>query len=84
MNFSRTSTCSIEIGVDYKGGDLKTSSAVETKSIDDCCMSCKQNTQGCKYFTFDSINNMCYLKSSKGMVIRGSGTGRRMISGNLK
>jgi len=91
FQFTLDTLCSIDLGVDYIGGDLKSGSgsAVNVVSINDCCMNCVYSKVGCHYFTYDGIKNICYLKSTKGRVVRSSNNGGNsggvtMASGGVK
>ena len=84
FQFTLDTLCSI-------GGDLKSGSgsAVNVVSINDCCMNCVYSKVGCHYFTYDGIKNICYLKSTKGRVVRSSNNGGNsggvtMASGGVK
>ncbi len=60
--YGNDDTCTIHIGVDYKGGDITSFKMNNDKN--ECCKRCK-NVPGCKFFTIDLNADICYLKSSQ-------------------
>merc|ERR1719265_2110493 len=53
----------MEQNTDYKGNDLNPRSPLPTGSPDGCCAAC-QNTTGCSVWTYDTVQDFCYLKTS--------------------
>jgi len=69
--------CIFENNIDYKGqgSDLTFQGA---SSNGECCDICGDYS-GCTHFTFESAQNVCYLKSSEGKKVSGNG----LISGRV-
>lgn len=79
--FGIESVCSTESGLDYKTKDVLASFPLVANDLKSCCSRCKA-TRDCNYFTIDSIQGICYLKKSKGEIVRDSSS-HWLISGDM-
>ena len=55
--------------------------SVDKGDLDGCSFLCEENSQ-CKWYTYDNENNQCYLKSSRGQLVK-LADGRRYSSGSI-
>lgn len=75
--------CHFEKHTDYKGGgsDIRSTNAPNPQA---CCVQCVQEP-GCRFFTYDVEQTLCYFKSSQGQRAQGSpATFPSLVSGILK
>lgn len=70
-------------GLDYKISevfDVLSSFQIDS-DLQGCCRHCKA-TSDCKHFTVDPLSGICYLKTSKGEMVKNKST-HWLISGDL-
>jgi hypothetical protein len=79
--------CGVRGGVDYKGGDIDNvsiagpdGSGTVDKTV--CCQRCR-STAGCRHFTIDVQQGVCYLKHSKGVETKVDDWGKHLVSGDM-
>jgi hypothetical protein len=80
-SYSFDKKCSIVKGTDFKSEDIA-SSNVFNHPPNECCKQCI-NTSTCQYFTYNTKDCMCYLKTNQGNIIRNENT-KYLISGMIK
>ena len=71
--------CEFDFSTDYFGGDLTVVTGVEDH--EGCCQQCLENGP-CKYFTYNTESNVCYLKLSKSSIIKKDNL-QHLISGTV-
>lgn len=82
LQIKTTRSCALQESTDYRGaGGLRIDiSMTTTMCVQECCNECGR-TSRCSYFTYDSANRYCYLKSGTGEIVTGLNVAN-LISGS--
>lgn len=71
--------CEFDYSTDYFGGDLTVATSIN--DADECCEQCF-STGACKYFTFNTESNVCYMKMSKSSIKKNDNL-QHLVSGRV-
>lgn len=75
--------CKLQESTDFRGNGLRIDIEVSSsENPQECCDICRDSSKGCRYFTFDNSQKLCYMKSGSGEVVQGEQY-RQFISGGI-
>ncbi len=76
--------CKLQESTDFRGNGLRIDIEVTgSDNPQECCRFCSESSRGCRFFTYDTSQNLCYMKSGSGVVAHGDQY-RHFVSGGIE